>query len=92
MPCGTWDPSSQPGVKPVSRTLGAGVLTGPPGEFPPPSSVLIEILVGHMSAPSDDGFTHLYLQLGAATRQALDHEWNSPVMASGNASQETTVW
>ena len=28
-----------------------GVLTGPPGEFPPPSSILIEVLVGHVSAP-----------------------------------------
>lgn len=33
----------------------------------PPSSILIEVLVGHVSAPNDDCFTQLPLQLGVAT-------------------------
>lgn len=74
-----------------------GVLTGPPGKFPPPSSTLIEVLVGQDTCLLPEWWW-LYSSLTAARSVHLTKlwtmrwQWNSPVTVSGTASQEKIVW
>ena len=75
-------PVPQPGVKPVSPTLGAGSLNWTTREVPPTFIYFNRSFSRtHVCSPNDDGFTHLYWQLGVS--KALDHEMEVEISSDG---------